>query len=173
MNETRGAVRPLALDAVEQLVRDGWSGPYSDATDNLWEGADVVENAIMAALAAPHAAPAGETRAVPDAREQSWAELLASAPEGARAVIAERRAHADMLQPVVTAWRKHTAAIEAERDALVERVRQLEAALREIAKAEGPFSRDRLTHAENAIASMVESANAALRGATTEAPADA
>ena len=44
---------------------------------------------------------------------------------------------------------------EAQRDALAE-------ALRDVAKAEGAYSRDRLTHAENTIASMKAIAEAAL-----------
>jgi hypothetical protein len=51
-------------------------------------------------------------------------------------------------------------------DALVE-------ALREIAKAEGPYARDRLQHAENTVESMVAIAEAALASLTDEEPTDA
>jgi hypothetical protein len=44
------------------------------------------------------------------------------------------------------------------------RITQLEAALREIAKGEGAFSRDQLTHAENCIDNMKSIAQEALQG---------
>jgi len=44
------------------------------------------------------------------------------------------------------------------------RVRELEEALREIAKGEGPFSRDHLKHAANCIESMKNIAITALAG---------
>jgi hypothetical protein len=50
-------------------------------------------------------------------------------------------------------------------DALVE-------ALREIAKAEGPYAVDRLQHAMNTIENMVAIAEAALASLTDEEPTD-
>jgi hypothetical protein len=46
--------------------------------------------------------------------------------------------------------------------ALLARIEELEGALREIEKGEGPFSRDQLTHATNTIEAMKELASAAL-----------
>lgn len=43
-----------------------------------------------------------------------------------------------------------------------QRVKELEKALEEVALAEGPYSRDRLTHAENTIEAMVEIAERAI-----------
>ena len=51
-------------------------------------------------------------------------------------------------------------------DALTARVAELEAALMQIEKGEGPYSRDPLTHAGNTIDAMVQIAVAAL--ATSE-----
>jgi|GEM_PF-7034796 len=45
-----------------------------------------------------------------------------------------------------------------------QRIAELEAALREIAKGEGAFSRDQLTHAENCIDNMKSIAQEALQG---------
>jgi hypothetical protein len=44
------AVRPFALDAVEELFASGWRGPNSEHGNDLSEGADVVVGAIVAAL---------------------------------------------------------------------------------------------------------------------------
>ena len=46
--------------------------------------------------------------------------------------------------------------------ALLADIERKDEALREIAQGSGPFSRDRLTHAENTIESMKELARAAL-----------
>ena len=43
-----------------------------------------------------------------------------------------------------------------------DRIEELEDTLAEIAKAEGPFSMDRLTHAENTILAMVDLAKAVI-----------
>jgi len=48
----------------------------------------------------------------------------------------------------------------------IERIEDLENALREIAKAEGPFNRDPHKHAENTIESMVRKAKEALESTT-------
>jgi hypothetical protein len=60
-------------------------------------------------------------------------------------------------------WKEYSSVISALNTALA-RIGQLEAGLREIAKGEGEFSRDPLTHATNTIESMKAIATATLKG---------
>jgi len=53
-------------------------------------------------------------------------------------------------------------------DRLKEVIKELVEALTEVAKGEGDYSRDKLTHAENTIMNMKEIANAAIAKATGE-----
>ena len=63
-----------------------------------------------------------------------------------------------------------TPAVEAALEYLLVRVARADLALREIARGEGPFNRDQLTHAENRIESMQKLAVAALADYEADEP---
>jgi hypothetical protein len=109
---------------------------------------EVVEEALAAALDYIDENPCDPDITV--AQELAWQRLEESGARAALALVRKMRADA---------------VVGTHHDALVE-------ALREIAKAEGPYARDRLQHAQNTIEHVIAIAEAALASLTDEGPSD-
>jgi len=93
--------------------------------------------------------------------DEDWARLTRERDEW-KTEVKEYKALA--LAPDGTLWRQRCKQVEAEVERLEAEVGRLRAELKEIAKGEGRYNRDPLTHASNTIEDMQALAIAALRG---------